>query len=72
MWDEVDFVNKTWELPGARTKNSRPHVVPLPKTALALLHRVRDGVADKESGVFPGLTPWTDDLRELSKIHQGA
>jgi integrase len=71
-WEEVDFVNKTWELPGARTKNSRPHVVPLPRTALALLRRVRDGVAEKEPRVFPGLTAWTDDLRALSKIHQGA
>lgn len=71
-WEEIDFVNKTWELPGARTKNSRPHVVPLPRTALALLRRVRNEVAETESRVFPGLTPWTDDLRALSKIHQGA
>jgi integrase len=71
-WDEVDFVNKMWELPGARTKNSRPHAVPLPRTALALLRRVREQVAEKEPRVFPGLTPWTDDLRELSKIHEGA
>jgi integrase len=70
-WEEIDFVNKTWELPGARTKNSRPHIVPLPRTALALLRRVRGAVAEKEPRVFPGLTAWTDDLRALSEIHQG-
>jgi integrase len=71
-WDEVDLVNKTWELPAARTKNSRHHVVPLPPTALALLKRIRKEVAEDEPRVFPGLTAWTDDLRALSKIHNGA
>jgi integrase len=71
-WDEIDFVNKTWELPGARTKNGRPHIVPLPATAIALLKRVRAGVPDDEPRVFPGLTPWTDDQRALSSIHNGA
>jgi integrase len=71
-WDEVDVVNKTWDLPGARTKNSRHHVVPLPPTALALLKRIRKEVGEDEPRVFPGLTAWTDDLRALSKIHNGA
>ncbi len=71
-WDEIDFVNKTWELPGARTKNGRPHIVPLPPTAMALLKRVRAGVGNDEPRVFPGLTRWTDEQRALSGIHQGA
>ena len=70
-WDEIDFGNKTWELPGARTKNGRPHIVPLPPTAMALLKRVRAAVADDEPRVFPGLTPWTDEQRALSSIHKG-
>jgi len=71
-WDEIDLVNKTWELPGARTKNGRPHIVPLPPTAMTLLKRVRAAVASDEPRVFPGLTAWTDEQRALSSIHQGA
>jgi integrase len=71
-WEEIDLTNKTWELPGARTKNGRPHAVPLPRTALALVRRVRNEVAENEPRVFPGLTAWTDDQRALSTIHQGA
>ncbi|HZT77201.1 MAG TPA: integrase arm-type DNA-binding domain-containing protein [Vicinamibacterales bacterium] len=70
-WDEIDFGNKTWELPGTRTKNGRPHVVPLARTALSVLRRIRNEVAEDEPRVFPGLTPWTDDQRALSTIHKG-
>jgi integrase len=71
-WEEIDFVNKTWELPAGRTKNRRPHVVPLGGTALALLRRVRTEAGDNEPRVFPGLTPWIDDQRALSSIHKGS
>jgi integrase len=71
-WDEIDLVNRTWELPGARTKNAHPHVVPLSTTAVALLKRVRAQIVEKEARVFPRLTPWTDELRALSAIHNGA
>src|SRR3954451_6218489 len=72
QWSEINFAEKVWELPAARTKNGRPHVVPLPPTAIALLKRVRAEVTDDQPRVFPGLTPWTDDLRALSNIHKGA
>src|SRR5581483_11655100 len=58
-WAEIDFATKTWELPGIRTKNGRAHTVPLPRTAITLLKRVRGGVVDDEPRVFPELTPWT-------------
>ena len=70
-WSEVDLRAKTWELHGSRTKNSRPHVVPLPPTAFAILERVRRDVPASEPHVFPGLTSWTDDHRGLSEIHAG-
>jgi integrase len=71
-WNELDLVAKTWVLPASRTKNGRAHVVPLPPTAVKLLKRLRTEVAETEPRVFPGLTPWTVDLRALSKIHNGA
>ena len=43
-WDEVDLVKDQIELPGARTKNSRAHVVPLSTRAVAALAGVPERV----------------------------
>jgi integrase len=40
-WDELDLDAGTWALPGERTKNGQPHVIPLPAEAVALLRRVK-------------------------------
>jgi integrase len=71
-WDEVDLKAGVWHLPGARTKNGRPHSVPLPPSALTLLERRRGEAPADASAVFPGLTQWSDDHRALSTIHGGA
>src|SRR5690606_19732331 len=34
---EIDDAEKLWRLPGERTKNGRPNVVPLPPLALSLI-----------------------------------
>jgi integrase len=39
-WEEVDIVNRVWTLPAERTKNNKPHEVPLSEAALAVLQRV--------------------------------
>lgn len=36
-WDEIDMAEKTWTIPGARTKNGRTHRVPLSPAALEIL-----------------------------------
>lgn len=44
-WEEIDLKAGLWTIPGDRTKNHRPHVVPLTKTAsaiIAVLPRVED------------------------------
>ncbi|HEY2153088.1 MAG TPA: site-specific integrase [Vicinamibacterales bacterium] len=72
LWSEVDLKAKTWDLAGSRTKNRRPHSVPLSSAAAAILERRRDEVPADEPRVFPGLTAWTDDHRALSSVHGGA
>ena len=71
-WAEVDLDAALWQLAGARTKNGRPHAVPLPSKALALLKRRRSDVLKDEARVFPALTLRSDDYRGLSALHGGA
>ncbi len=59
VWDEIDFARDQITLPGNRTKNSRPHVVPLSTRALADLAGVpqrsgRDFVFGEGSRGFQG------------------
>lgn len=37
MWDDIDFAKGVWTIPGERTKNSKPHAVPLTDSAIAIL-----------------------------------
>ena len=71
-WSEVVLDGeRVWTIPGARTKNGRPHVVPLSSTAVDILERRRKAVPESESHVFPQLTRWADAYRELADIHSG-
>lgn len=36
-WDEIDFEEKTWSIPGEKMKTGIPHVVPLPESAVDFL-----------------------------------
>jgi integrase len=36
-WSEIDLEKKVWSLPATRTKNRRPHVVPLSSAAIDIL-----------------------------------
>jgi integrase len=38
LWSELDLDSAVWVLPGSRTKNGQPWSVPLPPTAVAILH----------------------------------
>lgn len=39
VWDEIDFINRTWTLPGLRTKNAKPHIVHLSEPCVELIER---------------------------------
>ena len=68
-WSELDLDAGIWTLPGARSKNHRAHVIPLPPTALAMIRAVprtdRDHLFGHRSGT--GFTRWTQDKRELDR-----
>ncbi len=61
-WEEFDFhgadnlehaTRATWEIPASRTKMGRPHRVPLPGRAVAIL-REAEALSDRTALVFPG------------------
>lgn len=60
-WSEFDLAAGVWELPADRTKNKKPHIVPLPRQAITILTTIHpDGnnaepVANHSTWVFPGL-----------------
>ena len=72
LWTEIDLDAKRWSLPAPRTKNRKPHVVPLPPTAVKLIQARRAQLADDEPRVFPGLTLFSQDMKDLAVIHGGA
>lgn len=60
-WTEFDLDSSLWELTAERTKNKKPHMVPLSSQALAILKTIRPDQAGEEPmtnyspWVFPGL-----------------
>lgn len=51
-WAEIDFAEKAWNIPAARTKTSKPHRVPLSTAALAILREMEASRLNEY--VFPG------------------
>ena len=37
-WSEIDFDNARWNIPAERMKMDTPHIVPLSRQAIELLH----------------------------------
>ncbi len=44
-WDEIDFNQALWTIPGSRTKNESTQIVPLSTQAIRILERQRDELA---------------------------
>lgn len=60
-WSEIDLGTGYWNIPAARMKNKRPHDVPMPAMALAILNEVpqragRDYVFGSGAGPFSGFS----------------
>jgi integrase len=58
-WSEIDLDAATWLLPQERTKNKKPHLVPLSIQAIAILEKLRpdadNPVVAYGDWVFPGI-----------------
>src|SRR5262249_6258917 len=52
---ELDLDGRVWNLPSARTKNGKPHVVPLSRMAVDIIRQAIAEALDGEN-VFPGHT----------------
>ena len=64
---QLDLERRLWTLPGARTKNGRPHVVPLSGDAMAVIEAVpqragRELVFGEGHGGFSG---WSQSKKRL-------
>ncbi|HEX7370127.1 MAG TPA: integrase arm-type DNA-binding domain-containing protein [Rhodanobacteraceae bacterium] len=57
-WQEIDFDNAEWAVPGERMKMRHAHIVPLPRQAIALLREMEIYSAGREY-VFPPLARQT-------------
>ena len=54
---ELDLENASWTIPAARTKNKRPHIVPLTDDAVALLSELPRFKAGQYLFSYNGTTP---------------
>lgn len=55
-WAEFDLERATWTIPAERMKARRPHVVPLPRQAVAILRQLQE-VTGRYELVFAGANP---------------
>ena len=52
-WDEIDWDNKIWTIPGEHMKMGREHRVPLSTGAMAVLEKARSLKRDDSDLIFP-------------------
>ncbi|AKM09720.1 tyrosine-type recombinase/integrase [Croceicoccus naphthovorans] len=70
-WDEIDFAQAVWTIPGDRMKMSKPHRVPLTPQALAVLEEAKvlrrsDYIFPNGKGVALSDMALTKTLRDMS------
>ena len=55
-WAEFDLERATWTIPAERMKARRPHIVPLPRQAVAILRQLQE-ITGRYALVFAGANP---------------
>lgn len=51
-WEEIDLEKAEWSIPGERMKKDKPHLVPLPRQAIAMFEELK-GLASGSEWIFP-------------------
>lgn len=51
-WEEIDLEKAEWSIPGERMKKDKPHLVPLPRQAVAMFEELK-GLASGSEWIFP-------------------
>ncbi len=64
-WEEFDLDKAEWSIPGERMKKDRPHLVPLPTQAVAMLEELR-GLAGHSDWVFPSRNDWRKPIAKTT------
>lgn len=67
-WNEIDLEKCLWSIPGERMKMKTPHTVPLSKTAVSILNRVKILYGD-EGLLFPGIRDKNKPLSENTMLY---
>ena len=62
-WDEFDMEAAVWSIPAEKMKMRKPHNVPLPAPALALLDELRP-ITGEGALLFPSLRSWQRPMSE--------
>jgi integrase len=70
-WDEIDLDRATIELPPARMKNGKPHVIPLSEPALAILRKRERNGRDRVFGQR-GFQDWSRSRAALDNVIGGS
>ena len=55
-WHEVNFDDAVWQIPAERMKMRRPHIVPLSRQALEILHALKKQHLPNTEFIFPNRT----------------
>jgi integrase len=71
-WPEISPDRQTWTIPGTRTKNAKPHLVPLSEMARRLLPAEPDAAERDTELVFPGqrgtqFAGWSKSKAQIDK-----
>ena len=66
-WDQINFEDAIWTIPGEQMKSGRPHRIPLSGRALELLREARK-IRDGTGWLFPSATQRALSARTISKL----